>query len=185
MCASTRNSSSSKEACLTSRVAKLNAPWGMDMTNCAPAPLVRSLNDRFDSCDAVPRPCKSVFTTLAGCMHVCARLRLTAPANIASLNVRLTAPAPAPPRDAFAALNDPFRPELLVGAFVSESTLESAPEFGRPESAPESARPVWLPTPRANSCRPFLRSRFTSCSQFGSDPAVWRVSSVTAVGHRR
>lgn len=40
------------------------------MMNCAPAPLVRSLKDRFDSCDAVPRPWSKVFTTLAGCMHV-------------------------------------------------------------------------------------------------------------------
>lgn len=143
----------------TSSVAKLNAPWGMDITNCAPAPLVSSLNDNFDSCDDVPRPCRSVFTTFAGCMHVCARLRLTAPANIASLNVRLTALAPPPPRDAFAAPSDPFSTELEPPA------PEIVTELVRAESTrSESVRPLRLPAPKDSSCCPFLRSRVSLSS---------------------
>lgn len=60
---------------LTSSTAKANAPWGRLRTNWAPAPRVRMRKLRF--CSSVdPLVCRSVLTTLAGCMAVCAQLQV-------------------------------------------------------------------------------------------------------------
>jgi hypothetical protein len=80
-----------------SKTAKFTAPWGMDRMSCAPAPRVRVLayfhcvNDSTVSgfCPGIfLEDCSIVFIVLAGCIIVCAALRLTAPQIMASQKCR-------------------------------------------------------------------------------------------------
>mmetsp|Transcript_22295 Transcript_22295/g.41570 ORF Transcript_22295/g.41570 Transcript_22295/m.41570 type:complete len:187 (-) Transcript_22295:461-1021(-) len=88
-----------------SNTAKLAAPWGMDRINCAPAPRVRTrrLDGRarvesdmelipmalFCKVGVVDLACKIVFIAFAGCVTVCAILRLTAPQSMDSQKLRV------------------------------------------------------------------------------------------------
>ena len=65
--------------------------------------------------------------------------RLTAPANMASLKDKLTAPAPPPPLDDFAAPKDPSSEPVVVASLL------------------EPDRPARLPTPKDSSFLVLLR----------------------------
>ena len=89
-----------------SKTAKFTAPWGMDRMSCAPAPRVRVLAYFHWVNDSTVRgfcpgifleDCNIVFIVLAGCIIVCAALRLTAPQIMASQKCRRRATATVPP----------------------------------------------------------------------------------------
>lgn len=89
-----------------SKTAKFTAPWGMDRMSCAPAPRVRVLAYFHCVNDSTVRgfcpgilleDCNIVFIVLAGCIIVCAALRLTAPQIMASQKCRRRATATVPP----------------------------------------------------------------------------------------
>src|SRR6056297_2917311 len=73
---------------VASKTAKARAPWGRERANWAPAPLVKIWTFKLASSPA-PLVCNRVFTTLAGCMAVCAQERDTAPASMLPQNVRV------------------------------------------------------------------------------------------------